>query len=305
MPQNRSLLAYAILVFLCLTWGSSFILMKKGLEAFTPLQVAGFRLVFAALTLFPFIWRRLSHVKAQEWRVILLVGIVGNGLPAFLFPLAETKISSASAGILNGLSPLFALVIGQVFYGFRFSKQQNWGVVIGFVGAVVIVLGGGGPLDLFDQITYSLAVVLATVGYGLSTVTIKKYLNHTPPILSTGLAFLMMALPYGLYLMFFADLGATFASHPEAWASLGYLAILGAIGTALAVYLYYRLIQMTDPIVASSVTYLIPLVALGWGLLAGESISGGQVLGMGIVLVGVYLANRKRKQPAKAVVERS
>lgn len=296
MPQKQPLLAYLILVFLCLTWGSSFILMKKGLEAFSPLQVAGLRLVFAALTLLPFLLRRLNHLKPQEWRMILLVGIVGNGLPAFLFPLAETKISSASAGILNGLSPLFALVIGQVFYGFRFSKQQNWGVLIGFVGAVIIVLGGGGKLDLFDQITYSLAVVLATVGYGLSTVTIKKYLNQTPPILSTGLAFLMMAIPYGLYLLFFGQIDVVFAESPRAWASLGYVAILGAVGTALAVYLYYRLIQMTDPIVASSVTYLVPIVALAWGLLAGESISWGQVLGMGVVLVGVYLANRKRRR---------
>jgi drug/metabolite transporter (DMT)-like permease len=187
-------------------------------------------------------------------------------------------------------------VIGQVFYGFRFSKQQNWGVLIGFVGAVIIVLGGGGKLDLFDQITYSLAVVLATVGYGLSTVTIKKYLNQTPPILSTGLAFLMMAIPYGLYLLFFGQIDVVFAESPRAWASLGYVAILGAVGTALAVYLYYRLIQMTDPIVASSVTYLVPIVALAWGLLAGESISWGQVLGMGVVLVGVYLANRKRRR---------
>jgi drug/metabolite transporter (DMT)-like permease len=309
MPQKHPLVAYLILVFLCLTWGSSFILMKKGLESFSPIQVAGFRLVFAAMTLFPFIWGKLGQLQPRQWRMILLVGVVGNGLPAFLFPLAETMISSASAGILNGLSPLFALVIGQVFFGFRFSRQQNWGVMIGFVGAVVIVIRGGGELDIFDQITYSLAVVLATVCYGLSTVTIKKYLNQTPPILSTGLAFLMMAVPYGLYLLFFGGVRAVFVSDPQAWISLGYVAILGAIGTALAVYLYYRLIQMTDPIVASSVTYLIPIVALGWGLLAGESITAGQVLGMGIVLIGVSLANRKKRPSAlpkaEAVAEQS
>ena len=294
MSKNRWFAAF-IFLFLCLTWGSSFILMKKGLLAFSPLQIAGLRLVSAALTLLPFVLRKLKRLSQVEWRVILVVGIVGNGLPAFLFPLAETHINSASAGILNGLSPLFALLLGQLVFQFRFSQAQNLGVMIGFIGAVILVVSGGGEVDFFTHIQYSMAVVLATVGYGLSTILIKKYLNNTPPILSTGLAFCMMALPYGLYLLFFDDLGEVFASNPYAGQALIYVLLLGSGGTALAVYLYYRLIQMTDPIVASSVTYLIPLVALAWGLLDGESFTWGQALGMGIVLVGVYLANRRRK----------
>jgi drug/metabolite transporter (DMT)-like permease len=293
--QNRPALVWVIFVFLCLTWGSSFILMKKGLESFSPLQVAGLRLVSAAFTLLPFMVPKLTRLSRTQWQAILAVSIIGNGLPAFLFPLAETQISSGSAGILNGLSPLFALVLGQLVFRMTFTRAQNVGVLIGFVGAVVLIVSGGGELDLFTHMSYSLAVVLATVGYGTSTLIIKRYLNETPPIVSTGLAFVMMAIPYGLYLLFFSGLGEAFTIEPQAWASLSYVVILGAIGTALAVYLYYRLIQMTDPIVASSVTYVIPIVAVLWGLLAGESFTAGQAVGMAIVLLGVYLSNRKRK----------
>lgn len=299
MSKRRWFAAF-IFLFLCLTWGSSFILMKKGLESFSPLQIAGLRLVAAALTLLPFVLRKLQKLSAQEWRTILTVGIVGNGIPAFLFPLAETHINSASAGILNALSPLFALLLGQLVFQFQFTRAQNLGVLIGFVGAVLLVISGGGELDFFTHIQYSLLVVLATVGYGLSTILIKKYLNHTPPILSTGLAFCMMAIPYGLYLVFFGQMGTALATQPKFWESLVYILILGSGGTALAVYLYYRLIQMTDPIVASSVTYLIPVVALGWGLLDGEIFQAGQVLGMAVILIGVYLANRKRRLKPQA-----
>jgi len=268
--------------------------MKKGLEAFTPLQVAAIRIVIAALSLMPFYLRHLTRLSRQQWIVIGLVGVIGNGIPAFLFPLAETHINSASAGVLNALSPLFALILGQLFFGFKFSSQQNVGVIIGFAGAVVLVMAGGQGVNLFEHITYSLLVVLATVGYGMSTLLIKKYLNETPPILSTGLSFTLIALPYGIYL-FFSDLPTVMKTVPQAWESLFFVLILGAIGTALAVFLYYKLVQLTDPIVAASVTYVIPIVALGWGLLAGEQIAPGQYGGMAIILAGVFLANRKRK----------
>ncbi|MEM9983593.1 MAG: EamA family transporter [Bacteroidota bacterium] len=292
--QKRSWIAGLIFLFLCITWGSSFILMKKGLESFSPLQIAGLRLIAAALTLLPFLFKVKYKLSKVEKRAILVVGIVGNGIPAFLFPLAETHISSASAGVLNALSPLFALLLGQLVFQLQFSKAQNVGVFIGFIGAVFLVLAGGGELDMFTQLSYSGLVILATVGYGLSTIIIKRYLNETPPVLATGLAFCLMAVPYGLYLILGGGLPVTYAAAPDFWESLLYVVILGSIGTALAVYLYYRLIQMTDPIVASSVTYLIPVVALAWGLLDGEQFSSGQWVGMGIILLGVYLSNRKK-----------
>ncbi len=268
--------------------------MKKGLESFSPLQIAGLRLVAAALTLLPFFVNVKYKLSKVEIKAILVVAIVGNGIPAFLFPLAETHINSASAGVLNALSPLFALLLGQLVFQLQFSKAQNVGVFIGLIGAVFLVLAGGGEIDLFTQLRYSGLVILATVGYGLSTIVIKRYLNETPPVLATGLAFCSMAIPYGLYLLLGSDLSTAYQIAPEFWESLIYVLVLGSIGTALALYLFYRLIQMTDPIVASSVTYVIPIVALAWGLLDGERFTPGQWIGMGIILLGVYLSNRKK-----------
>ncbi|MEO1448572.1 MAG: EamA family transporter, partial [Bacteroidota bacterium] len=283
-------LPWFMFAFLCITWGSSFILMKKGLEAFSPLQIAALRLVIAALTLLPVVIRQLRKVRREEWRYIIAVGIVGNGIPAFLFPLAETELNSASAGVLNALSPLFVLLLGQWFFGFAFAARRKWGVVLGFLGACVLVLGGEDEVDLLLHAGYAMLVVVATVGYGLSTNIMKRHLNQTPATLASGGGFLVAALPYGLYLLLGSDIGTVMQSHPAAWSSLGYIFILGALGTAISLVIFYRLVQTTDTLVAASVTYVIPLVALGWGLLDGETFSGIQYAGMLIILGGVWLA---------------
>lgn len=294
MNQRTPIVAWGLFVFLALVWGSSFILMKRGLEVFTPLQVAALRLVIAGGILFPLVWDKARQLSRREWQVVLTVGFIGNAIPAFLFPLAETQINSATAGILNALSPLFVLVLGLAFFGARFSGRQTLGVLIGFAGALVLVLGGAGPISLGGRVGYTLLVVLATAGYGLSTNLMKRYLNHTPALLASGFALLGASLPYLVYLVFFSGVGKVMQT-PGAWTGLGYIAILGAVGTASALIAFYRLVQLTDPIFSSSVTYLIPLVALGWGMLDGERLEPLQYLGMGVILVGVYLANRKAK----------
>ncbi|RMG55386.1 MAG: EamA family transporter [Bacteroidetes bacterium] len=294
MNRPSQFVAWGLFLFLALVWGSSFILMKRGLEVFTPLQVAALRLVIAGGVLFPLVWNKARRLSRREWTAALTVGLVGNAIPAFLFPLAETQINSATAGILNALSPLFVLVLGLSFFGARFSGRQTLGVLIGFAGALVLVLGGQGPISTGGRVGYALLVVLATVGYGLSTNLMKRYLNETPALLASGFALFGASLPYLLYLIFFSGLGKTMA-QPGAWMSLSYIAILGAVGTAAALIVFYRLVQLTDPIFSSSVTYLIPLVALGWGLLDGERLEPLQFVGMAVILAGVYLANRKGK----------
>jgi drug/metabolite transporter (DMT)-like permease len=277
--------------------------MKKGLEAFSPLQVAGLRMVIASVVLLPFVLGKARRISRREWRYIVAVGIVGNGIPAFLFPLAETQINSASAGILNVLSPLFVVILGVSFFGYTYTRPQLLGVLLGLMGAIWLILAGS-EVDLWQHVFYSLLVVLATVGYGLSTNLMKTYLNKTPSVLASGFALLVVALPYGLYLLTLGDLPAVFQVHgAAAWEALGYLVILAAVGTALALVMFYRLVQLTQPIFAASVTYLIPLVALGWGLWDDETISAGQMAGAAIILLGVYLANRpaRRRVRPKAV----
>lgn len=293
MRTSPRFLTLGILLGLALIWGSSFILIDRGLVAFSPIQIAALRMTIAGITLLPFAWQALRQVDRRAWPYIVLIGIVGNAVPAFLFPLAETVITPATAGILNTLSPVFALVLGLLFFGFRFSRYKIAGVLISFGGALLLVLSGAKEIDLTRRLSYSALIVLATVGYGLSVNLIKKYLQDIPALHISTLALLSMALPYGLYLTT-SNVGTLLATHPHAWASLGYIAILAAIGTSLALILFNRLVQLTDTMVSASVTYLIPIVAVGWDLLAGHPVYMGQLTGMIIILAGVWLVNQRK-----------
>ncbi|MDX2245578.1 MAG: EamA family transporter [Bacteroidia bacterium] len=284
--------SWAIFILLCLVWGSSFILIKRALIAFNPFQIAGLRMVIAAIILLPFVVGKAKKLTRNEWRYVMVVGLIGNGIPAFLFPLAETHINSATAGILNALSPLFVLLIGFILFNFRFSTQQVVGVILGLAGAMILILSGEKEINLLENTFYTFLVIIATVLYGFTTNIMKRHLNHTPSVLASGFALLTISVPYSIYLLF-SGLPEVFATHEHAWASLGYVSILSALGTAVSLVLFYRLVQMTGPIFASSVTYFIPVVALMWGLLDGERFSMIQFAGMGVILVGVYLANRK------------
>jgi drug/metabolite transporter (DMT)-like permease len=294
MPK-KPLLPWLLFAYLVLTWGSSFILIKRGLEAFDPFQLAGLRIVIAGLVLAPFILHRAREVSRVEWKYILSVGAIGNAIPAFLFPIAETQLNSATAGILNTLSPLFVLGIGVFFFKLQPSPSQKWGILTGFLGASILVLGGGGEIELIDSIYYSSLVILATLCYGLSTNIMKRFLNKTPSVLASGYALLSMAIPYGIYLSFSGIEEPFVQAHPEVWMSLVYVIILAALGTALALVCFYRLVQVTDPIFSSSVTYAIPIMALFWGLLDGETVYPMQYLGIAAILAGVYLTNKTVK----------
>ncbi|MEO0899226.1 MAG: DMT family transporter [Bacteroidota bacterium] len=286
-------LAWIIFIFLALTWGSSFILIKKGLVAFDPVQVGALRVLIAALVLQPFLWGKAKQVPRKKWWPIIIVGIIGNGIPAYLFPAAQAHINSATAGVLNSLSPLFVLLFGLLFFGMSISNRQIIGVILGFIGALLLTLAKGGEIDPFDNLMYSGLIVLATICYGIAPNVMKRYLTDMNSVLATGFALTFAAIPYTLYLLTISGIPEVMQTHPQAWSSLGFLVILGAIGTALAVVLFYRLIQLTDAVMAASVTYLIPLVALGWGLIDGESFSLPQLAGIFVILVGVYLVNKK------------
>lgn len=293
--QSRRFLGWAILLFLALVWGSSFILIKRGLDAFSAPQVGAIRLVVAGLCALPIIWGQAHRVQKGAWKWIMAVGIVGNAIPAVLFPLAETRLNSASVGVLNVMSPIFVLIFGFLFFQFRFSVLQIIGVALGFGGVLMLILLGDQKVALSEHILYAGAAVLATVGYGLSTNIMKRYLQDVPSTLAPSYALFFMAIPYAVYLLFFADLQTPFvADSGLAWTSLAYIVLLGAIGTALALVLFYKLVQISDPIIAASVTYLIPIVALFWGWLDGETLTMLQYLGIAVILIGVYLVNRKK-----------
>ncbi len=285
-PEN-----WILLTLLTLIWGSSYILIKKGLIAFTPLELASLRISISCLVSLPFAVKAFLTVPRNKYFTILQVGVFGSGAPAILFSIAMTKSDSGLNGILNSLSPLWTLVVGYYIFKINISAQKVWGVIIGFAGALVLVLGKKGGGIKVDTL-YSILPVIATFCYGMSSNITKQKLQDQNPVYSTSLAMLMVGIPALI------GLGLSDAPHKiisgQAWVSLASVSFLAIFGTLIAWILFYRLVQRTDALFAASVTYLIPVVALYWGYRDGEQLTIIQIAGMLLILLGVYFTTANK-----------
>lgn len=286
------------LLFLACVWGSSFILMKRGMldkasgdEIFTNTQVGALRMALAGLALGPFALKHLSKIKNIKTGLsIVVVGFLGNFIPAFMFTYAETELSSGYAGMLNSFTPIFTLLIGMIVFQQRLNKLQVVGVLIGAVGIIWLMMAGA-DLSSSGSWWHILAVVLATLCYAASVNTIKNNLKEIKPFAITSMAFLFTLVP-ALVLGFYFGVQDTLMENEHALKGLGYISILALVGTALAVIIFNQLIANSTALFASSVTYFIPMVAVLFGLLDGERIGLSQVLAMTVILAGVYVANK-------------
>lgn len=288
---NSPLGHWSLLLLLSIIWGSSFILMKRGLDAFSYEQVAALRL-FIAFVFSAIIGKRFyKSLPIKKLWPLFLSGIIGNGIPAFLFTKAETHLDSALVGILNVLTPLFTLFIGLFFYQIRVRLVNYIGIIIGLFGTVYLLLPDIQELNI-EILRYSLLAIGATVCYGWSTHIIKAQLHELNSIQITTLAFTFIGPWAGVYL-FSSDFIEVMNTHPKAWASLGYIAILAIVGSALAVIVFNKLIKLTGALFATSCTYIIPIVAILWGVLDNEQITMHQLVGFVIILGGVYLVNKR------------
>lgn len=293
IPQKRPLLAWMLLVVLALVWGSSFILIKRSLDTFPPAQVAAGRLVFALLFFMPFLVRQSQQTDIRvavrhRWMALLASGIVGFVIPAFLFAEAGAHLNSSLAGALNSLSPLFTLILGTVFFGQVLKIRQVAGILLGLSGSLLLVFFSA--TGSFQINGYALLVVLATICYGLNTNLIGRYLSHLPALVSTAWLF-ALAGPIALVTLIPTDFSSRVLDAKNSW-SLGALVTLGVLGSGLMSIFFNRVMQLSSPLFAASVTYLIPIVALMWGVLDGETIYAVQFAGMGVCLVGIWLVNK-------------
>jgi len=288
--SHHNLQNWILLALLTIIWGTSYILIKKSLLGFTAIELACLRVSISGLVALPLALRALQTIKRDKYWTILLVGIFGSGAPAFLFSISMTHSGSAINGILNSLSPLWTLIIGFYLYKVAISSQKILGVIIGFVGALVLVLGKTGA-SLEVDVLYSLLPVIATFCYGMSSNITKQKLQNQNAVYTTALAMCMIGLP-ALTGLFFTGAPEKIASG-TVWFPLACTAALSVFGTLIAWMLFYRLVQRTDALFAASVTYLIPIVAIGWGLLDGEILSLIQIGGMVLILVGVYFTTKQ------------
>ncbi len=290
---NKRLYQWLMLLILAFIWGASFILMKRGLETYSPMQVGSLRISFASLFLLPFLFKRLKKFKKKDIKSLMIVGFIGNLFPAFLFAEAQTQVSSSLAAMLNTLFPITALLIGTFFYGLKTEKNKILGTIIGLAGAVGLVLGDSADLSGSNNL-YSLYIILAILFYAVSLNEIKYKLPDLDGITITIFSFAMIG-PFAGGYLFFTDF-STAVSDPEALKNLFYIILLALGGSAVAVTFFYHLTDYVDVVFASLITYLIPIFAIFWGLFDGEKVTLLQFTFMGIIFFGVYLVNSNKKK---------
>ena len=281
---------WVLLVLLSLIWGSSFILIKRGLLGLTPFQVGSLRILFTSVFLLSIGFKSLVKIPKVQWKYIVLTAFFGTFLPVFLFAYAQTEINSSVSAILNSLTPMNTLIIGVLGFGLTFKRGQIIGVFIGLMGSILLVYNGA-INNPNQNYFYAIFIIVSSLCYATNVNLINKYLSDLSPISISVGNFAVMTIPAIIVLS--CTNFSQIVTLEKTQNSLVYIAILGVVGTGIANLIFFKLIQLSTPVFATSVTYLIPIVAFSWGLLDNEMLSPVQFLGGFIILIGVYMSSRK------------
>ncbi|MEO8773164.1 MAG: DMT family transporter [Gelidibacter sp.] len=281
------------LIALAIVWGSTFILMKKALIGIGPYHLGALRIVFTTIFLLCFGYKAMQHIYKTHWKWLLISGFIGSFFPAFFLAIAQTQIDSSVVSILNALVPLNTVLLGLAVFGITSTKRQVAGVIVGFIGTSLLILKGA-ELNPTQNYLYILFVILSTVMYAVNVNIIKRYLQNVKPLYIVVGNYVSIFIPALLVLYWSEFFTETTYAHPHFKIAIVYVVILALFGTALLKVLYYKLIQISTIAFSSSVTYLIPLVALIWGLLDGEGFNVMQGFATLIILIGVFLSHKRQ-----------
>ncbi len=288
--SETKLQAWALLIVLAIIWGSSFILIKRAVIGLSPIHVASLRVLAASIVFLPFSIRSLRQIPRARLKYFLMAGCIGNLAPSFLFAISMPYMESTVSGILNSLAPLFTLITGAIIWRHKFSYSKILGVLVGFGGCLVLIAFRGNSFDLNINY-YALMVVLATFFYGLNTNILKSFFSDVKPIQFASISFLMIGPIAGT--IFFATNGWESIWVDQASINAaGYTIVLAVSSSALALVLFTKLIQMTSAIFSASVTYLMPVVSIFWGVWDNEEIGLVQISGTLIILIGIFLVRK-------------
>ncbi len=290
--MNNQQKKWFYLIVLSIIWGSSFILMKKALIGLTPIQVGALRMLITAAFLLLIGYKSIKQIQKRHWIYIFYTAILGTFFPAFLFAYAITKIDSSIPAILNSLTPFNTFIVGALVFGFAFKRKQLIGILIGLAGTLILVLKGA-HVNPDQNYWYAVLVIISSVGYAFNVNIVKKYLHDISALAITTGNFLLLIVPV-LLVLYFTEFFSTFEINTETTSAIGYITVLAVVGTGIAKVMFNRLVQISTPVFSSSVTYLIPLVAVMWGMIDEESLHIIQLLGGAIILFGVYLVNKAK-----------
>jgi len=295
MNEVRPVRNLVVIITLAIIWGSSFMLMKRGMKSvsgepiFTPNQVAALRLGIAALAMSPFLYIHRKFITKKNLVWLSIVGVLGSGIPAFLFTNAQLFIHSSMSGILNALTPLFTLIIGYLFFSKKIFIHQVVGVSLGLLGAVALISLRG--LGDSQNVAFSGLIILATLSYGISVNTIHSKLQGVPAAAISAISLAIAGIPCIFYALT-NGVVSTLQDNANGWSGLMAIGTLALLGTALGNLLFFSFTQRVGALAASSITYLIPIVAILWGVADKEPFTWLHGIFAGIIIVGIYLVNR-------------
>jgi len=287
---NASPYAWFLLILLSIVWGSSFILIKKSLLAFTAFEVGALRIAISFIAFLPLLIIRRHQIPWKKWLPLVVIGMAGTGIPAFLYPIAETRLSSSVVGVLNSLTPLFAVIFAMLFFGAKILRNQIIGVLIGICGAALLILLTRSPESTTINV-YALLVVLGTMLYATSVNMVKKHFQDLDANTLSAAAFIFIGIPAIGYILYAGTLSKIQTSE-HGLLSLGAVTVLALVGTVAATILFYKMVQMTNVVFSTTVAYLIPVVAILFGVLDGEPFSWMIGFGLALILIGVYFTRR-------------
>ncbi|UBM58037.1 DMT family transporter [Marinilongibacter aquaticus] len=297
ISKKSSLLAHpflpwGILLFLSLIWGLSFLFIKKIVIVLNPLELGAARVFVAGLFLLPWAVKSFRNMPKEKLKYVAMSGFLGNMAPAFIYAWVGSKLNSGLAGTLNATTPIFVMLIGLAFFATKITSKQILGILFGFLGSLLLVVSGNdGEINYANP--FALLAMVATFMYGINVNIINHFLKDVNPLALTSVAFLIVGF-LSFWVLPFTDFFQTILD-PTHRDTLVYLLILTGVNTAMALVVFNYLIQMTSAVFASSVTYMMPVVAMFAGFMDGEVVSFNHLLGIAIILLGVYLINRKQK----------
>lgn len=282
---------WLLLIILSLTWGSSFILIKKALIGLSPMEIGALRIIFAGIILFFIGLKKFKHIDKKHWKPLFIVAIFGTFFPVFLFSYAITEIDSSIAAVLNSLTPLITMVLGVFFFNFSFTKKQIFGIFIGLFGTLILLYNSVQENPSKNHF-YAILIFIAATGYAFSVNYIKKKFKNLDAISITSSTFTIL-IPLALLTLCFTDFFSKDFSNKTNYESIGYVIILAAVGTSMAMLLFNKLIKISSPLFSTSVSYLITLVAVIWGIFDGEKITLIQFIAAALIIWGVIIAQKK------------
>lgn len=290
VPQNK----WVYLILLSLIWGSSYILIKRGLVGLSPIELGSIRIVFGTIFLFLMGYKSIKNLSVYQWKWLIITGFLGTFFPSFFFAFAQQHIDSAVAAITNSLTPIFTLLVGVAFFTTQILTRQYVGVLLGFIGSLGLIWGGT-QINTAQPWEYVLLIMSASLCYAVNIHFLKHKLSDVSPMAMT-LGNFIAILPPAIVLLLFSDFfSLAYIQSEEVLSSLGYILILAFFGTAIAKVMFNKFIKISSAVFASSVTYTLPIVALFWGVVDGEQIGTMQLFATGLILVGVSLAHRPAK----------